>query len=645
MMIRKLTASFGKLENETLSFHDGLNVIYAPNESGKSTWCAFIRAMLYGVDSSERARSGYLPDKLRYAPWSGAPMEGSMELTADRCDITITRRTRSKSAPMREFSAVYSGSSVPVDGLNALNAGEQLTGVTRDVFVRSAFIEQGTVAVTSSPELEKRINAIVSSGDEQSSYSEADERLRAWQRKRRYNRRGYLPELEGRMDESRQLLEEMNGSAQNLAALNERLESARRDCARLEAAVTESRRRQRRETMARLGEGRARVSADSDAHDRAMEALSDRREELRQSAFAGRPYAEVAEEASADLQTLRALGKGSRRVSPLPALLLFVLSVALAAAYSAWQSLSYALVFIVLTALAGVGAIILLMRFNRQRRAAQADEDKRRKLLKKYRVRSPEEIKAQLEDYAARAEAVRAAEEAEQHSRTVWEHSRARLTDLEEGALADLDFSAGNSEAARLGRELAAAREDAERLSAQIAGLNGRLSAMGDPLVLESDLSCMSAEYDEIQAEYDAISLAVETLRSADAELQSRFSPELGRVAAEYMAQMTGGRYTDVLLDRDLSAQARTSGDAVARESEYLSAGTLDLLYLAVRLAVCELALPDGEPCPLIIDDALVNLDETRQAQALALLAQIAKKRQVILFSCRPVSGASVPTS
>ena len=48
----------------------------------------------------------------------------------------------------------------------------------------------------------------------------------------------------------------------------------------------------------------------------------------------------------------------------------------------------------------------------------------------------------------------------------------------------------------------------------------------------------------------------------------------------------------------------------MAREAEYLSAGTLDLMYLAVRLAVCELALPDGELCPLIIDDALVNLDE-----------------------------------
>ena len=170
MKINKLTASFGKLENETLSLHDGLNVIYAPNESGKSTWCAFIMAMLYGVDSSERARAGYLPDKLRYAPWSGAPMEGSMELTADRRDITITRRTRTKSAPMRDFTAVYTGSSVPVKELNGSNAGEMLTGVSKDVFRRSAFIAQGTVAVSGSPELEKRINAIVSTGEESGSF-------------------------------------------------------------------------------------------------------------------------------------------------------------------------------------------------------------------------------------------------------------------------------------------------------------------------------------------------------------------------------------------------------------------------------------------------------------------------------------------
>lgn len=59
MMIKRLDATFGKLEGESLELHDGLNVISAPNESGKSTWCAFVRAMLYGVDSSERQKAGF----------------------------------------------------------------------------------------------------------------------------------------------------------------------------------------------------------------------------------------------------------------------------------------------------------------------------------------------------------------------------------------------------------------------------------------------------------------------------------------------------------------------------------------------------------------------------------------------------------
>ena len=77
----------------------------------------------------------------------------------------------------------------------------------------------------------------------------------------------------------------------------------------------------------------------------------------------------------------------------------------------------------------------------------------------------------------------------------------------------------------------------------------------------------------------------------------------------------------------------------MARDAEYLSAGTMDLMYLAVRLAVCELALPDSEPCPLIIDDALVNLDNTRLSQAMTLLRKLALDRQIILFTCRQIDA------
>ena len=77
MEIRKMTATFGRLQNQSLSLQPGLNCIYAPNESGKSTWSHFLRIMLYGLNTRDR---GTLADKNRFAPWSGSAMRGHMDL-------------------------------------------------------------------------------------------------------------------------------------------------------------------------------------------------------------------------------------------------------------------------------------------------------------------------------------------------------------------------------------------------------------------------------------------------------------------------------------------------------------------------------------------------------------------------------------
>ena len=104
MKIKSMTATFGKLDHARLELGEGLNLIEAPNEGGKSTWCAFWKAMLYGVDTRDRDRKGYLADKNRYQPWSGAPMEGELALEWQGRDITVRRGPRG-SVPFGAFSA------------------------------------------------------------------------------------------------------------------------------------------------------------------------------------------------------------------------------------------------------------------------------------------------------------------------------------------------------------------------------------------------------------------------------------------------------------------------------------------------------------------------------------------------------------
>lgn len=80
MKIYSMTATFGKLEHESITLQPGLNIINAPNEWGKSTWCAFLVNMLYGLDTRAKSTKAQLADKDRYAPWSGTPMAGRIEL-------------------------------------------------------------------------------------------------------------------------------------------------------------------------------------------------------------------------------------------------------------------------------------------------------------------------------------------------------------------------------------------------------------------------------------------------------------------------------------------------------------------------------------------------------------------------------------
>lgn len=633
MMIKKLDATFGKLEGESLELHDGLNVISAPNESGKSTWCAFVRAMLYGVDSSERQKAGFLPDKMRFAPWSGSAMQGSMQLESGGKDITITRTTKTASAPMREFSAVYTGTSVPVEGLNGNNAGEMLTGVSRDVFRRSAFVEQGKVAVTHSAELEKRISAIVSSGDEDCSFTEADGRLRQWQRKRRFNRHGRLPELEDELSHKKQLLAELSDAAQQRENMSAELERAKQECERIEAEVIESRKVVRKEALSSLQGVRNEVNAAIERHDKAAERRDSCRAALCACAIGERKPEEAKAEVKTDLEnSMKLKERSERKSSPVLAIILMILCGALVAAGFLLPDLMIHAFIAAAVALAA--GIALFIRASRRKTENYEAAKQRRKLLAKYKAESEADIAASIDEYLELYKNYAEAQRAEKESAEALAVVRRRQEQAESKTLTQLDFTGGDNQAAQLSRRLTEARAKCSRISAQMAEHSGRLAAMGDPLVLGSEISRMEAEYAEISAEYDAIALAIDTMRKADEDIQSRFSPALGKLAAEYMQFVTDGKYDGVMLDRDFSATVHEAGGNVPRNAEYLSAGTLDLMYLAVRLAVCSLALPESANCPLIIDDALVNFDADRRRQAMALLEKIAQERQVILFAC-----------
>jgi uncharacterized protein YhaN len=186
-----------------------------------------------------------------------------------------------------------------------------------------------------------------------------------------------------------------------------------------------------------------------------------------------------------------------------------------------------------------------------------------------------------------------------------------------------------------------------ERLNLRLADITGQynvamgeIRSMGDPMILSGEKNAVESRIKELTKQYDAISLALETLRSANAELQTRFSPLLSQAAGRIYGKLTKGRYEKIIFGKNLDASARVAGESVGRDVLSLSEGTADQLYLALRLAICELVLPTDDPCPIILDDALSSFDDDRAAAALDLLREMAGTRQIILFTCQSREAA-----
>lgn len=683
--------------------------------------------MLYGLPTKDR---GLLADKNRFAPWSGSAMRGRLDLEYSGHAITLTRDTQRANAPMGRFSAVYTGTAESVPFLTAQNCGEALTGVPREVFERSAFIRQSGMAVEQTSELERRIVSLITTGDEDTSFTETYDRLKKQLNRRQHNKTGLIPqltlqleELESTLEDLRQLSGHLSDQRRAAAELEEREAELKEELSQLdcwEAAEKrqaleqvqqaadeaehravflrsrlEAERIPENETIARLRAAIVNLETTRRAVEKARAERDDAQRVLykAEAAVSGSPFAGLSpEEARREPQPLQvqvsgrelwestALTLGGTVLAALCAILLKLrggMSHTGFTAAAPWIGFG--------VVMAGTLYISHLFRRRARTRAQHAA------LTKRFGTSDSEAISALADTYiqslsaqeAARADAAGKSTAAEALAASLTTNEQAILLEVRRFAPAAFQISAAD-EALRAcavrRRELAEAEASArearlryeyqrqqipagesqaeisapprrsrseteaelERIRYQLQStrsaadtLCGRIASLGDPGQLEARAERLRSQLEQLHAEYDAISLAMEALHGANSELQSRFSPALGKKAAELFTRLTDGRYHRVMLDRQLSATVETADSPIQRDARLLSQGAFDQLYLAVRLAICQTVLPEEKAVPLILDDALTSFDDHRMAAALECLKELACRRQILLFSCQ----------
>ena len=730
MIIHKMTASYGKLNQSVMTLRDGLNIIFGPNESGKSTWVSFLFSMLYGIDTRERKTADNLPDKIKYQPWGGQPMSGVMELTLGGRDYTVERATARSGAPMQNFSAYDTKTGRPAP-FSSADAGAALCGVEADVYIRSAYIGKTGLPVGQSSDLEKRIESLFSSGDEQSSYSEANSRLKDWLNKKSRPHTGEVSRLSAELASAENQLGSLTALAQKETALHGQIaaleargarlsesirahlafeaagqrEQALRakadyDALRLETEKLETTLRRNgiipdasfirkiRDGLARLHTLKDHLHAvqarvlESDRLDReAREALDDCPE-----VFSGLSPDQARDMAQQDTQRAAALKHSAEKkqgIFPafMPAALLLILTLASLLLFPA-----AALYGAAVTLIAAAAGVV----FSRRGRTEQKENQEALcSLLRRYGCVAPDEIIQAAADYRERSfisqtraqdaqtETGRAAQARTQYDEALAQLKQASadfLPDIEqeaqlESALNDLESKLELLSAVRRDRDIAKSRVDIlpfpensgdgaprgdrpegikEQLEAELdeagralsarrqelASVRGEMRHFGDPASLAARIEQLRSRIALLETESEAIKLAMAALEGASSTRQAVFSPPLSERTGRILSAFTGGRYEKALIQRQFTPHIWQSGQMDRLDVLSLSRGTADQLYLALRLAIYDLTMPEDNRPPMVLDDALLSFDRQRKHSALSWLRAQAVSRQILLFSC-----------
>ncbi len=701
MKIYSMTATFGKLEHRSLSFKKGLNIIEAPNEWGKSTWCAFIVSMLYGIDTGSRSKKDSLADKQRYAPWSGQPMSGKMDICWQGRDITIERSSKGR-IPFGNFIAYETHTNLPVMELTAENCGQVLLGVEKEVFVRAGFLRLSDLPVTNDESLRRRLNALVTTGDESGASDDLAQKLKDLKNRCRHNKTGLLPQAEAQRDALKSKLQELSDLHAQSQKIHDRqayLDTYHKQLdnhlSALQYAANHSYNEKLAAAETSLQTAAERVNAllqtcqqyppleQTENALLRLRMLREERENIHTQAqllppppSAPAPIAPLqglsAEDALKQASSDHALYLKHRSANGRPALFVSLLGALAGIGLILISDPVVRIIGILLILCGGICACVLGVSLRRNTRILQS-------LLSKYAAFPPEQWVSAATDYAASYAEYTNALQSHQKALNALQEQMASVNEqlqaLTQGAplaqceqawqAARNDYNAlvnaqkEYERASSLAQALRDNRKDVpppafedtltfseaetthlladcayeqRQLQLNLGNCQGRMEALGKKQALEQQLNDICCRIDKLENTYAALTIALETLGKASNELQRRFAPRISQRAQALFSKLTGNRYDRFMLGEDLSVSTAANSEDTIRSALWRSEGTVDQLYLALRLAVAEELTPDA---PIILDDALVRFDDDRLRSAIEILKEEAQSRQVIIFTCQ----------
>jgi len=170
--------SYGKLKNKEIDLGNNLNIIYGENESGKSTLLNFILNIFYGASKNKKGRD--ISDFEKYKPWDSEEYSGKLTYELDnKRKYEIYREFNKKNPKIFNENGEDISKEFNIDKNKGSEFFFEQTQISEDMFLATSISMQQEVKIEKGAQniLIQKISNLVDTGEDNISYKKAVEKI------------------------------------------------------------------------------------------------------------------------------------------------------------------------------------------------------------------------------------------------------------------------------------------------------------------------------------------------------------------------------------------------------------------------------------------------------------------------------------
>ena len=583
MKIKELKINgFGKIQNKEIELKDKINIMYGENESGKSTLLKFITGMFYGL--SKNKNGGTVPDIEKFTPWKTDEFSGKIKYELDNHNIFEVYRDFKKKNPiiynenLEDISKEFN-----IDRTKGNQFFYDQIGVEEEIFNSTVITKQAEVKLDERSQngIIQKISNILGTGEDNTSYNKIVSKLK------------------------KKLMEEVgtdNSKGRPINLVNNRIDQIQREKIKLDEYQNK-----KFEIEEILRDKKIRIIDEKERLD-TLRLANINIEKVKAEETKINVVKKLVEDTTKEIEDFKKANntdniKNNKKSSNgYVALIIFFCIISIVGMIFIKNIILKIVPILIMVII----SLILILK-NKKNKAE----------IKQIKKEYKEKLKV-LED-----------------KKKAGEQELLNIENSYKNAINDICKKYNVKDVNTIIEEISKTESSINELTllvhtTEIDNQN-TTKKLEEYVKLEEELESIEEDKKELEQKRNEIQKAIEILEVAYNKMKEEITPKFTEKLSKTIDKISNGKYKNVRIN--------TLGEIIVEDengeyinAENLSIGTIDQLYLSLRLASIEEITK--EKMPIILDESFAYYDNERLKNILKYLSEEYKDNQIIIFTC-----------